>query len=209
MASSISKQARSLLIEIEDHPQLTVTDSALPSKTRSESEHQALAIGFSEDFINAYQAINGFKLHWYSKQNPSTKGAIQFLPLTKVVQSWEGVVYFNDTPPNDALRQFYPLDFWADEACAGVYVGENRLYYYPFEGQPLDLEVDIAGYIELVLTTKGFWYWPQLIRYFITNEPSWLANHYQTEMPHYFPDHTLVALQKTFERLRLPLTNFR
>ena len=113
----------------------------------------------SDDMERFYRQANGLTLHWHLKDNEETCGRIDLKPLDQVFSDWRDCIYFDD---DDDFKPLHPVDFFVDEACAALYVdgSANPTVYYHYCGEEMDtLAVDFGQYLELLLKTRGFWYW--------------------------------------------------
>ncbi|HEY9782971.1 MAG TPA: YbjN domain-containing protein, partial [Leptolyngbyaceae cyanobacterium] len=67
--------------------------------------------------------------------------------------------YFNE---NDPCKPLHPIDFFIGNACAALYLdgSNNPEVYYYYRGEKMrSLGVNFEGYLELLLKSRGFWYW--------------------------------------------------
>lgn len=79
-----------------------------------------------------YTQGNGFDAKWWKIGQPERKGRIRILPLDQVLQDGKGVVWFDHSPAR--MRDFKLIDFFADEAAVGFFLGKDDLYLYEFAG---------------------------------------------------------------------------
>lgn len=165
-------------------------------------------MSFALSFLDGLEIGQKFKIYWSAttSPDPDVKGMAKILPLEQIIQDWEGVVYFEDTDADDPIRHFHPVDFFVDEACVGVYVGADAgpsLYFFDFSESPYRLDLDMEGYLRMLLLSRGFFYWQDAIRAFRSGEDNPQSERFKKYMPQLFPDFTYENFQRTYQRLRL------
>lgn len=164
---------------------------------------------FPESIKTFYKKLSGFDLTWNSPRFPNEiriNGRARILPPQDLDSDWKEVLWFDHTPADDPIRQFRILDFFSDDACVGFYDKEepdNQLYFYDFDGEPLGLQVDMAGYIELLCAARGFRYWQLVLHSFLEKPESPEVKTFNTYMPQLFPDFSLEDFRKLYERLKI------
>jgi hypothetical protein len=159
-------------------------------------------------FLQFYSECNGITIDWQAKKDDSGEvaGKVKLLPFNQAIVNWKGVVYFDDTPEDDLIRRFFIIDFFIDEACSGFYATTEQspdIYYYPFEGEPFNLELDINGYVEMLIEAKGFRYWQLALKELITKSENHNSKIFKTHMPVLFPDFKFKDFEQKFNSLRL------
>ncbi|MBW4501600.1 MAG: hypothetical protein KME57_19065 [Scytonema hyalinum WJT4-NPBG1] len=164
-----------------------------------------------QQFLSFYEESNGFELDWemLSSSDPDVLGRVKILSLAEVIQDWKDVVYFEDIELDDSIRNFRPFDFFVDEACVGIYLEEdfdNSLYLYNFNSEPFRLDLDISGYIELLVAARGFLYWQNVIKALKTNTENSEEKRFRTFMPQLFSNFSFDDFSNTYESLRLSKT---
>ena len=123
---------------------------------------QSLSPGGLFDF---HHELNGLTIKWAAAENvPDIAGAVKLLPFKEILRDWKGVVYFDFTPDIERMKTFHPLDFFVDEACVGAFLDETKesdpsLHLYTFEDKPIRLNLNIDGYVRMLVLSKGFLYW--------------------------------------------------
>src|SRR5262249_37075090 len=101
-------------------------------------------------------------------------------------------------------REFFPLDFFADEAAAGFCTRDGfreMIYLYQFEGDLIPLYVSFQSYLELMLKAKGCFYWQYLIREIIDNEENEVSKRIKQHFPLLFLDFTFKSLKRSYNEL--------
>lgn len=169
--------------------------------------------------------LNGWILRWQTRegQAPAASGQIKLLSLPEIYRDWEGMLYFDfDSAERRAkFGTFKIVDFFADEACVGLYHDERAdpaLYLYTFEDEPEPLGVDIRGYLHLLTQSLGFSYWQYLLvelarptagarqRPFIPQRGTVSGNmavEFVTAMSALLPDFNLEAFLQLYDQVRL------
>ena len=164
---------------------------------------------FPPSIQSFYKKLSSFELAWKSNQfndQLSLTGCAKILPVQEVDSDWKEVLWFDHTPADDPIRNFRILDFFVDEACVGFYEkgkGAPNLYFYDFEEQPVDLQVDMEGYIQLLCAARGFRYWPLVLVSFLEKKEITEAETFKTYMPQLFPDFSFDAFKTLFDKVRL------
>lgn len=156
-----------------------------------------------------HQEMNGLTVEWEGKEvsDPDVRGSVKILPTKEILKDWSGVVYFDFTPVNDRVRNFHPIDFFVDEATAGAFLNEPdredlSLYLYNFEGEPTSLHLDMTGYVEMMLASKGFLYWQYAVLEILNSKENPVSKRFKEWMPKLFPDFNwadYVALYQGFK----------
>lgn len=158
--------------------------------------------------LQFYGNRDGLIIDWHAKGDDTGEvaGKVKLLPFNQAIVNWKGVVYFDDTPENDPIRRFFIIDFFVDEACAGFYATAEQkpdIYYYPFEGEPFNLELNIDGYADMLIEAKGFRYWQLAIKELIVGSENHNSKIFKQHMPLLFPDFNFKDFKQRFNSLRL------
>ncbi len=92
-----------------------------------------------EKLIDFYNKMDSFLLKWETiDDNPDNNGSINILKTNDAFIDGKDLVYFDHTPEDSALRDFYIIDFFVDEACVGIYTNHPELqgmHYFDFENE--------------------------------------------------------------------------
>ena len=132
-------------------------------------------------------------------------GSVRVNPFLQVVKDWNGVVFFDNQPNDAVIRDFYPLDFFADEAAVGFCTREgwrNILYLYQFDGDLIPLHVNFQSYLQLMLQAKGCIYWQYLIIELVKKEENEVSARIKKYLPGLFSDFSFSLFEKLFNELR-------
>ncbi|GAA4460564.1 hypothetical protein GCM10023189_35850 [Nibrella saemangeumensis] len=164
----------------------------------------------AEDVLNFYAQGNRWEVKWSPREltpeSEEVRGSVNMLPFEKVFSNWEGVAFFSSTPADSIRRRFFPVDFFADEAAVGLVVTEQQkgqMYYSDFESDPMPLEINLDGYIQLCVAAKGMLYWPYGIRELIEGEENPVSQRMKAHLPTLFPDFSFDAFARLFNELRI------
>ena len=111
--------------------------------------------------LDFYEAANGLAVKWKAKDAKmlanEMMGSVKINSFINVVKDWSGVVFFGSEPDDSPLLEFFPLDFFADEATVGFCTQEgwrNSLYLYRFDNELVSLQVTFHAYLQLLLRPK-------------------------------------------------------
>ena len=167
---SIVQQFHLMADALKKNPAIDVVVCEFNSPATEEELNEARS-GFdlNPTIVDFYSQANGIQIEWERKEQKEiadgglAAGYINLLPVEEVFQDWEDTIYFDD---DDSFKPLHPLDFFVDEACAALYLDEsdNPQVYYHYLGEEMSpLGVDIAGYLQLLLKSRGFWYWHKAI----------------------------------------------
>lgn len=178
-----------------------------PPATKKKLKEAQNNFNLTAAMIDFYSGANGIKIQWERKEQKEiadgglAAGYINLLPVEQVFGNWEGVIYFDE---DDSFKPLHPLDFFIDEACAALYLdgSDNPQVYYHYLGEEMSpLGVDFEGYLQLLLKSRGFWYWHKAIaqpEYFNPYVPiSVEERNFREIMPQLFSDFN----QSDFQRL--------
>lgn len=165
--------ARTMMIdfkkELRSSPSITIQEITIYFPL-NKKEREIIKDVTPQDIFHLHHELNGLTVQWEGNEvgNPDVKGSIKILPVKEIIRDWSGVVFFDFTPPNARIRYFHPIDFFIDEACVGAFLNEvghedSSLYLYSFEGDPVNLHLDMKGYVQMMKASKGFLYWQYAI----------------------------------------------
>jgi hypothetical protein len=135
--------------------QLTISPPASAATTRAVAAKHELA----PSALDVWSQADGIVLAWSTR---GTRGQIELLSLDRIFGSWKDTVWFASTPAKDKVRKLHPIDTFVPEACAAIMLDGTRdpiVHYHYYGEDTVSLGVDIAGYLELLLATRGLLYW--------------------------------------------------
>lgn len=196
---SIVQKFKLMAKELENNRQINlVTCEFKPPATIKKIKEAESKFKLTPAMSDFYSEANGMTIQWERKKQKEVPegelaiGYINLLPVEKVFGNWEGVIYFDE---NDDFKALYPLDFFIEEACAALYLdgSDNPQVYYHYLGEYMSpLGVDFEGYLQLLLKSRGFWYWQKAItrdEYVNPNAPTSVEErNFRKIMPQLFPD---------------------
>lgn len=169
-----------------------------------------------------YSEIGQCNFEWEHVEFPDTpwiSGSVKILPLSEVDRTWEGVVWFAQAPvlpeylqtqwTTHGNRHFKIFDFFLDETVVGFYDdrSDDCLYLYYMQGEPVSLQLDIEGYIDMMVASLGFVGWQVVLVSLIeSNENYPTTITFREQMPQLQSGFDWEEYKARFERNRLPAT---
>ena len=154
--------------------------------------------------------VNGSLMRWQSPSDGTGRtacmGSIKLLPVEQIYSDWQGIVYFDFTE-NPRLRAFKIVDFFADEACVGLYHDAEQdpgLYFYDFERGPYPLHLDVKGYLRLLEVTLGYSYWQRVVLDLLAGEDSPKIRQFRQDMEAWVPEFDYNAFAALYHEVKLP-----
>ncbi|NEO93283.1 MAG: hypothetical protein F6K56_24905 [Moorea sp. SIO3G5] len=198
--------------ELDGNPNIILESfkTPLPLSKREQEVVQGVTPSSIFEF---HQNLNGLNIEWEINKKQSSdvkdiKGSVKILSLKEIIQDWKGVVYFDFTPESGRIRSFHPIDFFVDEACVGAFLNEKdrqelSLYLYSFEGEPVNLNLNIEGYIQMMVLSKGFLYWQYSIIEILLDKENPVSHRFKEWMPELFPDFSWEKYIQKYNQLRI------
>ncbi len=156
--------------------------------------------------LEFYNTVNGFLFKWDTINDSDNSGFINILEADKAFIEGKDIVYFDHTPEDSPMRDFYIIDFFVDEACVGVYANQSELpgmHYFDFENETYPLHVDFEGYIKLLGETKGFLYWQKVILDYLSGSESFETKNFKETIPNLFANFDYNAFIELYESVRI------
>lgn len=141
-------------------------------------------------------AINEWKIKW-ELTNTKVNGAVNILSLKDILLG--DVDFKPDEFPK--MKNFTLLDHFYNESAVGFYLDkpENGLYYFEFDADPIPMNLDFAGYLEMIKYTKGVAYWQKSILEPVNRNSS----HMIEEMHKLSPEITVEGFFKLYDSLKM------
>lgn len=167
-----------------------------------------------------YAESNGQSFEWRTpsgdSSRPACQGKLNLLPLETAYRDWKGIVYFDFTE-NKRLQHFKIIDYFADEACVGIFHDEQQdqgLYYY-YLGEndgPYPLYLDLDGYLTMLTQSLGYCYWPLAVLALIPEKdperPRHIdynfSNRFRQDMSVWVPSFDYDAFITLYQQIKLP-----
>jgi hypothetical protein len=195
-----------LIQQLKENTKLNVQSYGYPDKIDKASQQVIEKAKLPESLAIFLQSLNGLYLRWENAVQDTTliEGSLKILPAKEITKSWDGVIYFDDDT-STVMKDFYPVDFFADEACCGVF-GKSKndhLHYYAFSSgeEPYDLQLNIEDYITLAMEVKCYRYWPLIIKLITEKIPSPMIQKFHDDMAILFPEFSVEKLMKRYQEL--------
>jgi hypothetical protein len=173
-----------------------------------------------DNLIEFYKEIECFQLKWEANNLKNVdvpiSGSINILKPDVVLSSWEGRIYISnpDYPDyEEPLKDFKIVDHFESEACVGYTQDERRMDFMEYldigDSETERLDLDFAGYMDMMLAARGYTYW-QLVILHLRNQLSGREDAYdygvdkfKTYMPQLFPDFKWEDFVALYERVRI------
>jgi len=159
-----------MVADLRANPNVVVTKYVVNPPATAEEFAEAEAYGnVPASMREFYTQANGLELEWALKSagdDRSPHGNIRLMPIEQVFSSWEDQIWFNEDWDDKKFQPLHPIDYFVPEACAALYLdgSDNATVYYHYCGEEMDsMAVDFAGYLELLLKSRGYWYWQKAI----------------------------------------------
>lgn len=207
MSVSNDQKMRQMLRLFDNAQELEQQSFSFPVASDLDDWDKLRAAAFAPDFLHQYKSINGVKFSWYSKKDSSVYGSCRFLKAKDVLTQQKGVTVFDDTGADAWQHDFYPVDFFADEACAGVFAGKhasNCMYLYLMDDEyPLNLNVSVQAYFDLMIIAFAFEYWQLALKEIITQKSNPPSQRFQSKMPLLFPNFSFIEFKEQYQLLKI------
>lgn len=196
-----------LVQHLKESKKLHVISFGYPNKIVNEENEKAHKVKLPASLMAFLEAMNGLHLRWENAVQETTfiEGSINILPLNQITKDWNGIVYFDDDT-SAARKDFYPVDFFADEACCGVFTSDrnDHLHYYAFSSgeEPYDLGIGIEDYVSLAIEAKCYRYWPLLVKLIVEKISSPMIQKFNNDMAILFPEFSVEKFVNRYEELK-------
>ncbi|MBD1848308.1 hypothetical protein H6F89_34170 [Cyanobacteria bacterium FACHB-63] len=197
-----------LITDLKNNTRLRAMNTQMPLRLKKKEREIVKKVTPSSIF-DFHQELNGLNIEWSIEgEEPDIKGVVKILSLQKILQDWRGVVYFDFTAEQERIRYFHPIDFFIDEACVGAFLNESSqqdvsLYLYNFEGEPTNLDLDITGYIQMLVASKGFLYWQYAVIEILEGQENPVSERFKEWMPKLFPSFSWQEYVQKYNRFKI------
>lgn len=162
------------------------------------------------DIFELHNEMNGLNIEWEANnvKEPDIQGSIKILSVQEILQDWKGTVYFNFTSDDDRIKNFHPIDFFIDEACVGAFMNETEnkdssLYLFSFEGKPFNLNLNINGYVQMMVASRGFLYWQYVLIEILEGKENPVSKRFKEWMPKLFPNFIWEQYMLLYKKIRI------
>lgn len=192
-----------MVAELQANPEVEITELRV-SQPASEAELEAArAYHAIPPALEAlYRQANGLTLRWQvrGQDEVPVRGDIRVLPVGSTFRSWKDNVWYDEEWDDGAKKPFHPVDYFVDEAYVAVYLtedgGDAGMRFH--EGD--DLQLSVEAWLEALLRSRGFWYWPTAIVADLTGrEYTTSPGIFRAWMPRLFPDyHERVFFRRSY-----------
>jgi hypothetical protein len=196
---NIVQQFHSMVASLKNNSAIDVYECNFNSPATEEELNSARSkFNLTPAMIQFYSEANGISIQWEKLINKELSGGgliagmIDLLPVQEVFRDWKDNIYFEE---DDPCKPLHPIDYFIGNACAGLYLdgSDNPEVYYYYRGEKMrPLGVDFEGYLQLLLKSRGFWYWPLAIAGPEEVDPSTSMpreeRNFREIMPQLFPD---------------------
>ena len=193
----------------KNYPNVELVDSNLGVGLTTNQIQKLIDENVPYNFIVPHNHFFGYCLKWKSvlESGVEANGSVKIMNLHEIFQDWKGQTYFDNTPEDNIFRDFKIVDFFYDEYACGILFGKQKdftFYYGELNGSGLkSLDLDINGYIEMMIYSKGYSHWQTgildlLYGYNLANLTEMKEN-----MPKLFPDWNWEGYVQKFDELRL------
>jgi hypothetical protein len=201
MARTMIDRFRAMAEALGKHPDIAVTTCAFnPPATKGELDEARRTFRLTRAMTSFYRQANGLTLRWERRegrdlpQGGEASGSINLLPVQRAFGEW-GDALASD--PDEPMARLRPIDLFVEEACAALLLdgAANPQVYYCILGEEMrPLGVTFTGYLNLLLKSRGFWYWHEAIA---PNEPATVeAGNFREIMPQLFKDYRESAFRR-------------
>lgn len=191
---------------LKENNKLNVLSYGYPNKIDKPSQQAIEKVKLPDSMAIFLKALNSLHLTWENKVQDTTliAGSIRILPGKEIVKDWNQIVYFDDHT-SASLKNFLPVDFFADEACCGVFAGgkNDHLYYYAFSSgdEPYDLQLNIEDYMNLAIEVKCYRYWPLIVKLITQKENNPMIQKFGDDMTVLFPEFSVEKFMNRYKEL--------
>lgn len=188
---------------LEQSPRVSQTSIRFPPANKALLASVSLPKGL-QDF---YALNDGMKMEWEADRSQDVVGRLHISTLEHFLAGLKAID--SSVQEGEEVFEFHPVDFFADEACCGLFIRngqvEDRMYYYTLgETGVTDLGVDFAGYLTLANETHGFRYWPlYLLEYIKGHAATEETERFRAHAPELLKFFDLDGFNKKIDALKL------
>jgi len=201
---------KAFMDELRGNPRIALKNLTTPLPLSKKSKQKVQADN-PDGIFDFHGEMDGLAIEWQGKRikTADVKGSINILPSQEVLKDWKGIVYFDFTPGDGRIKHFHPIDFFIDEACAGAFLGEPgkldpSLYLFNFEGEPVNLRMDMQAYVRMAVAAKGFLYWQYAILDILEGRENPASQRFKEWMPKLFEGFSWEQYVQLYAHARIP-----
>ena len=178
--------------ELTANPKIKISKMTIPLPLNKRDKAQISGIN-PQGIWEFHKEMNGLYIEWSAKRvkDANVQGLVKIMSIQEILKDWQGIIFFEFTEENDRIRKFHPIDFFIDEACVGAFINEAdkedcSLYLYSFGDDPINLSLNMMGYIQMLLSSRGFLYWQYAILEIISGQENPSSQRFKKWMPKLF-----------------------
>ncbi len=192
---------------LQDNERVHLLSCTYPDQIDPASQEAIEEKTLPDSLVKFLQSLNGLQLQWENRIQDTTliAGSLKILPGKEIVKNWNELIYFDDHT-SAGQTHFYPVDFFAEEACCGVFAGGNNdsLHYYAFSSgeEPYNLHVDIYNYVSLAIEVKCYRYWPLIVKLITEKISSSTIQKFGDDMAVLFPAFSVEKFMKMYKEVK-------
>ncbi|GAB7188597.1 hypothetical protein ATKI12_8428 [Kitasatospora sp. Ki12] len=192
----INPRARltAMIADLDRNPRVELLEATVAPPTPPADIELAtrLAGGRLPDGVEAfYREVGAVRLTWRHtvpevlNDDLSDQGLIDLLPLREVFGDWEGITWHS--ADDQQFRAVKPFDRFVPEACAAFVPPLGSVHYHYLGEELYDTGYPFDAYLERLIASRGFWYWPQTLCRGLEDSAEVTA--FRRAMPLVFPDY--------------------
>ena len=183
-----------MISDLERNPRVELLEATVAPPTPPADLELALRLAdgrFPAGVEAFYREVGAVRLTWRHtvpellNHNLSDQGLINLLSLRQVLGDWEGIVWHS--AQDQEFRAVRPLDRFVPEACAALVPPSDSVHYHYLGEELYDTGYSFDAYLERLIASRGFWYWPQTLCRGL--EDSTEVTAFRRVMPTVFPDY--------------------
>ncbi|WMX13415.1 MULTISPECIES: hypothetical protein [unclassified Aureispira] len=152
-----------------------------------------------------YSSLTELRLHWKHRDKREIQGTFHFYPVNRLMINWDEDFGGHDWAPN--MKGFRPLDmFYESNGCVGFFVDrpdKTGLYLHAFESNVEPLNVDLEGYLKLLIVSKGFSWWQIVLVSHIKGTHEAGLTQFRESMPELFSNFDFDKFIELYESVRI------
>lgn len=159
---------------LKAHPHIQVQRVYLTEPAEAYELHdliRQLPAPMPEGMRQMYEELGDFELSWKhpdltvtiegQQSKEPVEGSIRILPLSKLAQDWEDIIWFDFMEPDNPARSLIPFDLYMPEACAVMRPVDDHMaidYHYCTEDLwPTGMNFD--QWFDALIMSRGLMHW--------------------------------------------------
>ncbi|MFJ4189309.1 hypothetical protein [Kitasatospora sp. NPDC089509] len=183
-----------MIADLERNPRVELLEATLAPPTPPADLESAVrqADGRLPAGVEAfYREVGAVRVTWRHtvpellNDDLSDQGLINLLPLHQVLGDWQGITWHSEE--DQEFRAVRPFDRFTSEACAAFVPPRDSVHYHYLGEELHDTGYSFDAYLERLIASRGFWYWPQTLCPGLEKTEEVTA--FRHVMPAVFPDY--------------------